>query len=238
MAKMKRWVAVFDTHGDQIDREAEHDFFRFVDDFKPQIRIHGGDAFDLRNLRRGVSESERVDSMHADIEAGLGFLKRYKPDVWLLGNHDDRIPQCIRDGSDGNLRQLCTLLWDQIEDQTPNVEKLPYDSLKGVYRLGDLSIMHGFQCGQFVAKQAAEHAASSALMGHVHYSSQIPLTNAGRHVGYTSGCLARLDMHYASRWRARLRWNHGWAWGYTDGEHTSVFLAVKRNGFWNTIGGK
>ena len=237
MAKTKRWVAVFDNHGDMIDREAEAKFFGFVDEFKPDIRIHGGDAFDFRNLRRGVSEAERVDSMEADVDAGLSFLKRFSPDVWLLGNHDDRVPQQIRDGSDGNLRQLCSMLWDRIEDATPNTRKLPYDAEKGIYRLGDLSIMHGYQHGAFVAKAAAEHAASSALMGHVHSSSQIPLMNAGRHVGYTSGCLARLDMHYASRWRARLRWNHGWAWGYTDGVHTSVFLAEKRNGHWNTITG-
>ena len=233
-----KWVIAYDTHGDMIDKSVESDFFQFVDDFQPDLRIHGGDAFDFRPIRSGVDQNEKMESMKVDVEAGLEFMNRLKPDVWLMGNHDDRLHRTMEHAADGIARQHAHDIWDGICKALPNTQTLPYGAGNdSIYHIGDLSVLHGSQTGMYVSKQVAEHAASSAIMGHVHSSAMFPLANAKGHVGYTSGCMCNLKMQYARQWRSALKWNHGWAYGYEDAGQASVFLAIKRHNRWNYMQG-
>lgn len=230
---MRKWVAAFDSHGDMLDRDAEKVLFDFIDDFKPDVRIHGGDFLDLRSLRTNVGEDERTEDLKADVEAGVDFVQRFAPDVLLMGNHDHRLIKGVRNRGNGNLRMLCQMLHDSILDRIKVKTILPYDAKKGIYRLGDLAIMHGYRIGKYAALQAALQAGSSAMMGHVHTDMEIPLDNAGGHVGHCIGCLCQLDMQYAETWVSRLRWSHGFAFGYENRGTTTVFHATERNGIWN-----
>ncbi len=57
MAKpLLRWVAAFDSHGDCVDKPSLEAFRAFCDDFRPTVRIAGGDHFDFRWLRRSASD--------------------------------------------------------------------------------------------------------------------------------------------------------------------------------------
>lgn len=232
-SRQKRWIAIGDTHGDMIDRDAAEKVFSFIKSFKPDLRIHAGDAFDLRPIRGGASASERAEGMQADVEAGLDLLKRFKPDVFLVGNHDDRLIRCMTDNASALLREHAGALWDQITTALAGVKILPYDVRDGIYRLGDWSFLHGYQHGMYVARQAAEHCASSAIQWHVHTCSEHPLMNVDGHVGMTCGCLCDLSMEYRKKHRSSLRWSHAFAYGYTDGETTTPFIARSVNGVWN-----
>ena len=53
-------MAGFDVHGDQQDKKACEVFFKFAKDWKPEIRVMGGDLFDFRPLRKKASEDERL----------------------------------------------------------------------------------------------------------------------------------------------------------------------------------
>ena len=75
--KSRRFVIVADSHGDQIDPETERAILAFNADFKPQIRIHAGDLWDFRNLRRGASDDEKAHSLQDDWDAGADFGRKF-----------------------------------------------------------------------------------------------------------------------------------------------------------------
>lgn len=230
---MKRWVAVFDTHGDMIDPEADAAFRRFVDLFRPDIRIHGGDAFDFRSLRSKATEEERQESMKADVDAGIAFLSWFQPDAWLIGNHDHRLIRTAESAMNGNLRSYAALLLDSITDSLPGTKIIPWGKRAGVYTLGDLNIIHGYHAGLYAARQAAS-IYGKVLMGHIHARSEFELPRwNGDEIGYSCGGLCRLDMDYNAGTPNTLRQSHGWAYGVlADHGHTVVHLARQTSGRW------
>lgn len=232
MASYQRFVAVFDTHGDCIDPDAAAAFFEFLEHWKPHIRVHGGDAFDLRALRRGASDEEKADGTKADVEHGLDFLKRYDPHVITLGNHDDRLWEAAMNDTDAVKRDYCTKLIDLIHDTLPNMKMLPYDKREGIYRLGHLKILHGYHSGMYAARQAAL-VYGSCLQGHTHIIDHQPLAGLDRRMGRVCGCLCKLDMPYAKRAVNTLRWAHGWAYGLIMDDGTyHVWQAEQIGGRW------
>ena len=54
MSTPTRFVAFGDNHGDMADHEATDALCEFIKDYKPTVRVHLGDCFDFRSLRRGV----------------------------------------------------------------------------------------------------------------------------------------------------------------------------------------
>ena len=93
--KHDRFVICADSHGDMVDPVASKALFAHIADWKPQIRIHLGDAFDFRNLRRGASDEEKAHSLQDDWDAGSDFLRKFfdggKQNHFLRGNHDERL---------------------------------------------------------------------------------------------------------------------------------------------------
>ena len=91
----RRFVVASDSHGDEVDPTTAKALFSFIADFKPQIRIHAGDAWDFRNLRRGASDDEKAHSLEADWDAGSDYLAQFidggKENHFLRGNHDERL---------------------------------------------------------------------------------------------------------------------------------------------------
>jgi hypothetical protein len=83
----KKFVAGFDVHGDQQCKKTNEVFFKFVDQWKPDYRIAGGDIFDFRPLRGKATTEERRESVMADRNDGMEWLARFEPTHYLLGNH-------------------------------------------------------------------------------------------------------------------------------------------------------
>lgn len=224
MSKARRWVAVSDTHGDQIDRDAERQFFDFVEDYKPHIRLHMGDVFDFRAWRKGADKEEKAESMLSDVESGLDFLRRYKPRAVLWGNHDDRLFKIARDGS-GPERMHARQLIGQIEDTLPKTKFIKYDVTSGICRIGDIAFLHGYQCNQDTAKNIALQYGGGEIrrvvQGHVHHFSSHTSRSLGGVKGHTIGCLARLDMEYAKARPATMSHGQGWCYGEQRGGVTT-----------------
>lgn len=228
--KIERFLLAADSHGDMIDPSARRAFFEFCADFKPDIRIHIGDAFDLRPFRGSANADERQESMTADIEAGLDFLTDFDPQVFILGNHDWRL-QKVMVGANGPMADLANQLWGKITDSIPNTKIVPYGKREGVYQLGDHKLIHGYHSGMYAARQAAA-AYGNVIMGHVHapgYSESPHINGAS---GYTSGCLCRLDMEYNKGHVNTLRQAHGWIYGLKIGGRLLVCQAKKVAGTW------
>ena len=106
---MKSFVYASDLHGDKQDYEATHELLNFVEDFKPDIKIFGGDLFDFSPLMRNADAAEKNASMESDVEAGMEFLNKFEPDHFLLGNHDDRLWQTAQNHSVGLVRDTARM---------------------------------------------------------------------------------------------------------------------------------
>jgi hypothetical protein len=137
--KPLRFVAAGDNHGDMADPEALGALFAFCKDYKPDVRIALGDCFDFRSLRRGVgNDAESAESLKADIDAGLDFLNKYRPDVYLFGNHEARLDSLISTSGSAIVRDYCSDVKDGIIRGARKAGAktiLPYHAEKGVYRL-------------------------------------------------------------------------------------------------------
>lgn len=52
------------THGDLVCNDNIKVFRKFMDDWKPKHRVHLGDAFDFRAIRKGAWEAWHVVKQH------------------------------------------------------------------------------------------------------------------------------------------------------------------------------
>lgn len=237
MPKQTRFVVIADSHGDEQDDCTVNALWSFMDDFKPEIRVHLGDAFDFRNLRRGATEDEKMHSLEDDWQAGLDLTARFfkggKQNFMLLGNHDDRIHQFARSAS-GLARDYAH---DGIKRLHGHMAKckakvLPYDSALGVLKLGHLSMIHGYHAGANACRQHA-NAYGNCIFGHVHTQESAPVSAFEPAAASSIGCLCKRDMDYINAKTGKLKWANGWAYGLMnqDGTYTLSFTRKINNRF-------
>lgn len=209
---VKRWVAVFDNHGDRADQRSVTVLWEFMRDWRPEIRIHGGDCFDFRPFRRKASDQERREATGADFEAGCSFLHTFEPTHFLRGNHDERMWDLAK-SDDGPVADYARRTIDDIMAVLPDdCIMYTYDKRKGVCQIGQLRIVHGYSHGQFAVRQLAQ-VYGAALMGHTHAIDQYTVPRLKREVGRSCGCLCKLDMDYNRGHIQTLRQEHGFAYG-------------------------
>ena len=233
--KSRKFVAVADNHGDMQDDDTVKAVLNFVQDFKPDIRVHLGDNWDFRNLRRGATDDEKAGSLREDWDAGKGFVREYfkgpGEKVFLCGNHDDRLWQfarsasgVLRDYAEGSIKEVETLF------RSLKVKMYPYDSAHGIYQMGNLSMLHGYHCGVGAARA---HAAiyGNCLFGHVHTQESSPSTSLDPSEARSIGCLCKRDMDYINAKTGKLRWAQGWCYGWTfeNGDY-QLYSSRKING--------
>ena len=233
---MKTFVFCTDLHGDNQNRDAVAALLKFTDDlFRPDIRIFGGDLFDFRNIRKGVGAAERQDSMANDVDAGLEFLRAFKPNIFLLGNHDARLWETAKFHESGIVRDAAQNGVRDIEARCRQLKCkiLPYESNKGFFDLGKVRFIHGYHTGIYATKKHAEiysPPGGIVLHGHTHAIQlhSIPRLGGGRGMGV--GCLARLDMDYNKSHTARMSHSHGFAYGYVDKKNDWEVYQAKKGG--------
>ena len=226
MTTHRRFVVASDSHGDQVDPDTERALFAFIADFKPQIRIHAGDIFDFRNLRRGASDDEKAHSLEDDWRMGSDFMRRFfdggKENHFLRGNHDERLWHFAHSATG--------LLRDYAHDGIARVEKLvkksrarmlPYDSRLGVLKLGALKVIHGYAAGIGAARKHAI-VYRNVLFGHTH---NCDVAGAESDEGVSEargiGACCRLDMPYNAHQTGKLRHQNAFCYGllFADGTY-------------------
>jgi hypothetical protein len=213
----KRFVFATDSHGDQIDEATAAKLLQFCDEYRPQVKIHGGDVFDFRPLREGAGAEEKQESMERDVTSGMQFLKDFRPDVILTGNHDVRLWKKAENKTNGVMRDLCGRLAQQIEAQPAwnKAHVFPYDTRHGVYAIGSLQFVHGYHSGAMAAKQAVQtyKSTGSVIMGHVHSFSRFSDLGLVRSEGITCGMIGKTDMPYNEKTPRKLAYENGWIFG-------------------------
>lgn len=229
----KKFIVGFDVHGASQDVKANEAFFKFVDIWKPDIRVCGGDLFDFRPLRKKASVEERGESMQADYDAGKGWLERFEATHYLRGNHCERLWDLSQNG-DGVLRDYANKGINEIEKLCKSLKcrMYPYDRREGMLKLGKLNVVHGFVAGVNAAKRTAQ-AYGSVLMGHGHGIQHVSIEGIENRMGRMCGCLCKLDMDYVRASLASLIWRHGWAYGViSDSGLYHVWQAEDIKGTW------
>jgi hypothetical protein len=226
---MKKFVFATDLHGDMQDPVVVSALYEFVKLYKPDIKIFGGDLFDFRNFRKGASPEEREMSLRGDIEMGLEFLKVYKPHVFLRGNHDERLWDSARHGK-GVIKDWCEIAVNQITKKVNAIKckMYPYDKRKGIYSLGRLRFIHGFNAGVHASRATALVYApegGAVLHGHNHAFQSATISKLRRTEGYGVGALVQVDMEYNRSKPGGLMHGNGWAYGFVDGDEWEVYLA-------------
>lgn len=231
LSKYTRWAACFDPHGDCADKPTVEAFRTFCTFWKPTIRVHGGDAFDFRWLRRSASDEEKLESVEADFAAGMDFLKWYRPTHILWGNHDQRLYDAL-DSTSGALRQLAGEWIDRIAVQCGSAQTFPYDKRRGVMRLGNYSVVHGY-CHGIGATRKHALTYGNVLHGHVHRNDIATVEGLEPRRAYSVGCLCQLDFQYNRANIGTLAQQHGWAYGLLSPKGTLiVWIAQQVEGSW------
>jgi hypothetical protein len=215
----RRWVKFIvgsDVHGDMQDIASNNVFFKFVDDFAPDIRVFAGDLWDFRCLRKGASEEERRESMRKDYDAGVVWMNKFKPHHFLIGNHDSRLWETAESdrGALSDYAQLGVIEVEKIA-RDMKCKMYPYHKRDGVMRIGSLKVLHGFHCGVFAARQTAL-IYGSALFGHTHVIDEHSIGGLDRRVARNIGALCQLDMQYNERNPNTLRQANGFAYGVVN----------------------
>lgn len=212
-AKFSRFVCAADNHGSNVDESAATAFHEFCKTYKAEHRIHLGDNWDFACLRRGASDEEKREPIRDDIDAGLAFLAKFKPTVFLRGNHDARLYDAV-ESDDGKLADFAGYLAADIEESLKGVKVYPYCKRRGVHRMGKLAGIHGYHAGLNAARFMAQCYGDS-IGGHVHASDQARTARSDGAVGHTSGALCKLDARYNRAHANTLRQNAGWLYGLT-----------------------
>jgi hypothetical protein len=223
--KHQRFMVVGDNHGDQIDPVCERAVRDFIKDFKPQIRVHLGDNWDFRNLRKGASDDEKAASLSDDWDAGTQFMRSFfdggKETYFLQGNHDRRMwntahsaTGLVRDFANDGIKRIEAIV------RQSRAKMLPYDAALGILTLGKLSVLHGYHHGVGACRQHANIYRNS-VFGHIHTIESAPVPSLEPAEARSIGCLCRRDMDYINAKTAKLRWGQGWAYGlvFDDGTY-------------------
>lgn len=247
MSKTIRFVAVGDNHGDMVDEHCFNGLKQFLVDFKPHHRIHLGDCFDFRSIRRGVSVHDREggESLKADIEAGEAFIRMFRPTAFLYGNHEDRLDQLIHGSSNALVRDYAESVNDKLRQvlrKNGCKDIYSYHADLGVHRVGPVAFVHGYSCHQNAVAGHAQHFSvpgGATIMGHIHSIQQANAAKHGGCVGFSGGCLCRIeDMSYAKRFLGTSKWGNGWVYGIIRGNEWKVWQCHKVANKWLYITAK
>lgn len=225
-----RWMALSDTHGDHADGAALKVAREFMGEFKPTLRLHLGDLWDFRWLRRSASEDEKAKDVRADFDAGLELLGWYKPTTVLLGNHDQRLWDLL-DHAHGGPRSLANAWIDEFDAAVRGAKVYPYCKRRGIARVGTLKALHGYAHGVGCGRRHAL-AYGDCMFGHDHRVSQTTVERDDGGTAYGIGCLCALDLDYNRGNLGTLAQQHGFAFGLIVAGRTVVYQARKVGDSW------
>jgi hypothetical protein len=241
MSKPIRIVIAGDSHGDQYDPEAVAALLEYCDDyFRPDLKVHLGDAFDLRGLRAGAKDVEARESLKEDVRCGLALMKAYRPQVYLLGNHERRLWDATDNIGSGDLADYYQGVKDGImrEVRKAGVKKvLPYHADQGVYEVGKVAMAHGYAHGKDAVMKQGSHFAQRGgafVCGHIHRLEMVALEKWQGGAAFSAGCLCRKDMAYSSHRLGSSRWGSGFIAGLIDGDNFKLWMVHKlgKSGKW------
>jgi predicted phosphodiesterase len=224
---LERSIFIADTHGDLVCQDAVKMVKDVIADWKPKHRVHLGDVWDFRALRKKAEAEERAEGISYDYNCGFELLEWYRPNLLTMGNHDYRLWRAARETSNGVLADLCGRLVDEAEDRMRKLKIQWCAYAVDQYLqlpMGGPKLIHGFKSSMYPAKAHFDNW-GSCLFGHVHRPDSYEARHIDGGKAYALGTLADLKkMSYADHHAAKL----GWRQSFRIGQHNT------KTGRWNT----
>ena len=231
--KWRKFVAIGCTHGALIHKRAEKAALAFIDDYKPETRVHGGDWTDQTAWRSGAAGTpDETANIELDLRAGIRFVESMRATHLLNGNHDRRIyknlasPNAIVAHAAG-----CIL-----NEMRSMVNRLgcgwieTYDIRKSHFLLGNTRVCHGWMYGLAATRQHAD-ALGNVIFFHTHRLNQEHGRRLDRPLGTNGGYLADEDkLEYSHGRVATLAHQHGLVFGEYSDTECKTWIAKIENG--------
>jgi len=216
----KRAAFVGCSHGNHINRAVARDALHFIDEFKPHLRVHLGDAFDTAAFRAGSKgDNDESASVADDFEAGKWFLDALRPNLLFMGNHEDRLWK-LAAHHNAQVSYLARHLIEHIRAiaKRSKAEVIEYGSIASPdsWRMvGDTLCGHGYMYGESCTRDHVEMLGNPVIHAHDHKAKQQAGRMVGAPMGYSVGTLAEIcAMGYAKARRATTSWSGGVVYGY------------------------
>jgi len=204
----KFWVG-FDRHCPEHDPKIDQIVTDFLHDFKPQIRIAGGDWQSVDQVSSFDSES-RTD-LKEEFEMNRAILRKWKITHYLEGNHEERLRR-VGMNIDPRLRS-CVDLASNLQLKKLGIAFLSYHPIQGVLQIDHLKALHGFYANEYVAAKTAR-TYGTCVFGHAHrFQTFWPKEAFNTSVGFSIGMLGKLNQTWVQD-RAPMGWAQGFAFGY------------------------
>lgn len=234
---MKKIVALYDIHVPfNIDLNP---VFEFVQDFKPDVVILGGDIHDWTSVCHWISDQSRAldggtvfENYQELREVVLNPLKRASPHskkIYITGNHEDWLRKA------GEMQPNGRQYWG-LEDNLKDVGikivpiNIAYEANK------NLVYIHGVYVNEFHAKKTVLAYHTSVIYSHTHdvqsYTMVSPVNITHFYKASSVGCLCNLNPHYNQN--RPNKWVNGFNFCYVndDGSFHDTQVIIVKNKFW------
>lgn len=236
--KWKRLLAMGCSHGHLADEKATNAVLRFAAEYKPNTVIHLGDFLDLACLRAGATGgADESRSPVPDVAQGFAFLEALKPNVVLMGNHEDRLWR-LRESPKAIVATLAEGFIKEIETICGKLKAklVPY-CYGAQHQLADVVFMHGWLYNENCIRDTAEAYAprnGAVVFAHSHRAGMARGRRLDNPMGFNTGALIDIKAaEYAKHRRATLSWSQGFVWGeYTDTETVLWLHDAGQKGLW------
>ena len=206
---IKRILLWPDTHVPYEDKQAVRLALKVQDTFEPDITVVLGDFIDAYPIS-DFPKRHRAN-VEDEIDAGKRLLEKIKPQVFLEGNHEFRLPTYVAKKCPelaGLIPSMQTLL---------GLEKAAWYPYRSVYKVGRLHLSHDFgAAGAMAHVKAMNDVWGNTAHGHTHhFGIQYKGNLRGTaHFGASIGCLAdKSKVDYMNRAKC-AHWVHGVGLGY------------------------
>lgn len=210
-------MIVADNHGNCIDVETETKLFSVIKEFKPDLRVHLGDCVNLNAWRDGASAVEKNDSIATDVDAGVAFIKKFRPDVMTMGNHDYRLIKRSREGN-ADTREYATAMLDRMNTalRSCGTKTFAWGVKEGVWQIAGQRFIHGYSAG-LTATLTMGRSFGRCVHGHNHTGDIIwlPTYDGGFAQSVPSLC-KNSDMEYQKGQINAFKHVEGFALGLAD----------------------
>ena len=189
----KRIIAIGCTHGEYANKDALAAVLLFCEQFKPDHRIHLGDAYDTRALRTGAKgSSDEAAPLEGDLKAGREFLRAFRPTVFTEGNHDFR-PRQLSTHHNTIVRECAQSVLQRMMEPIKQcgAQWFPW-SIWSPYELGGYKFFHGVLYGENYLRDTANRFGNS-VVAHAHRAGVSKGVHINNPTAYGVGTLADIE---------------------------------------------
>lgn len=217
----KRFWLGFDRHAPENDPVVDQIALDFLHDFKPHIRVAGGDWQTVDQISKFDNESDY--DLKDEFLVNELALHHYGITHYLEGNHEERLRRIGL--MDRRLRSMVNLKTN-LHLAKHRIKLLPYHPQKGVLEIGKLKILHGFFANEYMAKKTAM-IYGTCVFGHAHrFQTFQPKQAFYSRVGMAIGMLGSIHPSWIEH-RAPMGWAQGFAFGYLHRNGTFDLYPVR-----------